>query len=86
MPIHSRMENIPVCFTDIRPGFVDTAILNPDKHYPVIMSRQKAADHIMKALKRRKRVYTFDWRFRLLTIVGSWIPRPVWERIKWVKN
>lgn len=82
----SRMEDIPVCFTDIRPGFVDTAILNPDKHYPVVMSRETAANHIMKAIKQRRRVYTFDWRFRALCFVGKFIPRCIWERIKWIKN
>lgn len=82
----SRMEDIPVCFTDIRPGFVDTAILNPDKHYPVVMSRETAANHIMKAIKQRRRVYTFDWRFRALCFVGRFIPRFIWERLTCIKN
>lgn len=65
----SRMEDIPVCFTDIRPGFVATDILNPDKHYPMIMTKEKVAEHIMKALRRRKRVYTFDWHLRFATFM-----------------
>ena len=82
----SRMDKIPVCFTDIRPGFVATDILNPNKHYPMLMSKEKATDHVMKALHKKKRVYTFDWRFRL--VVGLWkmIPRFVWERLTWVQN
>jgi len=82
----ARMEHIPVCFTDIRPGFIATDILSPDKHYPMLMSKEQAADHIMKALRRRKRVYTFDWRFRLLTCLWSIMPRCIWERITWVRN
>ena len=82
----SRMDKVPVCFTDIRPGFVATDILNPNKHYPMLMSKEKATDHVMKALHKKKRVYTFDWRFRL--VVGLWkmIPRFVWERLTWVQN
>lgn len=33
-----RMEKIPVMFTDIRPGFVATDILNPDKKYPMLLT------------------------------------------------
>lgn len=82
----SRMEHIPVRFTDIRPGFVATDILNPDKHYPMLMTKEKATDHIMKALRRKKRVYTFDWRFRVATFFWRLIPRGIWERITWIKN
>ncbi len=82
----SRMEKVPVCFTDIRPGFVATDILNPNKHYPMLMTKEKATDHVMKALRKKKHVYTFDWRFRL--IVGLWktIPRFVWEHLTWIQN
>lgn len=82
----ARMEHIPIRFTDIRPGFIATDILNPDKHYPMLMSKEKAADHIMKALRRKKRVYTFDWRFRVVTFIWSLTPRCIRERITWIKN
>jgi len=82
----ARMENIPVRFTDIRPGFVATDILNPDKHYPLLISKEKAVDYVMKALRRKKRVCTFDWKFRVLVFVWRLIPRPLWERLRWVKN
>lgn len=82
----SRMENIPVIFTDIRPGFVATDILNPNKHYPMMITKEQAADHIMKALRRKKRIYTFDWRFRIATFVWSITPRCLWERITFIKN
>ncbi|MBQ5975812.1 MAG: SDR family NAD(P)-dependent oxidoreductase [Bacteroidales bacterium] len=82
----SRMEHIPVCFTDIRPGFIATDILDSDKHYPMLMTKEKAADHIMKALSHKKRVYTFDWRYRVGCFFWSFIPRCIWERITWIKN
>lgn len=82
----ARMEKIPVQFTDIRPGFVATDILNPDKQYPMLLSKDKGTDYVMKALKRRKRVYTFDWKFRILVLFWKLIPRNIWERMTWVKN
>lgn len=82
----SRIENIPVVFTDIRPGFVATALLNPDKHYPMMMTREQAGEHIMKAIKRRARVYTFDWRYCVLVFFWRLVPNCIWERITWAKN
>lgn len=77
----SRMEKIPVKFTDIRPGFVATAILDPNKHYPMMMTKEKAAEYIMKALKRRARVCTFDWRYRVLVFFWRLLPDCIWERM-----
>lgn len=80
----SRMEGIPVRFTDIRPGFVATEILGAEHNYPFIMPVEKAADHILKGLRRKRRVITFDWKFRL--VVGLWhlIPRGLWERMTFI--
>ena len=82
----SHMEKIHVDFTDIRPGFVKTDILNPNKHYPMLMSLEDACNHIEKGLERRKRILIFDWRFRLLVTFWKLIPRWLWERISFVKN
>lgn len=82
----SRMEKVPVVFTDIRPGFVATDILNPNKHYPLLMSKEVAADHVMKALRKKKRVYTFDWKFRFAVLTWKMTPRFIWERVTWIKN
>lgn len=80
------MQRTPVIFTDIRPGFVQTAILNPAKHYPMLMSVDTAAQHIVRGLKRRRRVLIFDWRYRVLVAFWRLIPRCIWERLRIVKN
>lgn len=80
-----HMEHIPAKFTDIRPGFVKTAILNPEKRYPMLISVERAAQHIYRALKRKRRVFIFDWRFKFVVAFWHLIPRFVWERLK-VKN
>ena len=76
-----RMEGIPARFSDIRPGFVATDILDPQHHYPMMMTVDQAAGHILKGLKRKRRVIVFDWRYRLLVAFWRLIPRWLWERM-----
>lgn len=76
-----RMEKIPAQFSDIRPGFVATDILNPQHHYPLMMTVEEAAGHILKGLKRKRRVILFDWRYRILVAFWRLIPRGLWERL-----
>lgn len=83
---HVRMQRIPVTFTDIRPGFVATELLNPAKHYPMLMSKAAAARHIIRGIERRRRIVIFDWRFRCIVALWRLIPRWLWERITIVKN
>ncbi len=82
----SEMEKIPVKITDIRPGFVDTGMLNKEKKYPMLMDKEKVAKLIVKGLEKKPRVLIVDWRYKLL--VGFWklIPRCIWEKMTWIKN
>ena len=82
----SRMEHLPIIFSDIRPGFVATDILDPIHHYPLLMTVDEAATHILKGLRRRRRIITFDWRFRVLTALWRLIPRCLWERFTFIKT
>ena len=83
---HARMQHIPITVGDIRPGFVATEILNPEKRYPMIMTAEQAAKYVTRSLRRHKRITIFDWRYKLL--VGFWrlIPRCIWERMTMVQN
>lgn len=82
----SRMESVPIDFSDIRPGFVKTAILDSNKHYPMTMSVEQAAKHIIKGLEQKKRVITFDWKYKILVFFWRLIPRPIWERLTIIKT
>lgn len=81
-----RMERLPVCLSDIRPGFVATEFLNPEKKYPMMITVDDAATHILKGLERKKRIIIFDWKFKCLTFIWKLIPRPIWERMTFIKN
>ena len=80
----SRMQHLNIRFTDIRPGFVATDLLRNGK-YPMLMNADKVARHIVRALKRRKRVAIIDRRYRLLVFFWRMIPRWLWERLP-IKN
>lgn len=81
-----RMYDVPAVFSDIRPGFVATEILNPNKRYPMLMSPATATRHILRGLRRRRRIIIFDWRFKLIVLLWRLIPRCVWERLTIVRN
>lgn len=76
----ARLEHLPIHFTDIRPGFVTTALI-ANGNYPMQMTVEKTARLIMKALKRKKRVAIIDWKYRWLVFFWRLIPRGVWERL-----
>jgi len=74
-------RGLPIIFTDIRPGFVDTPILTGDS-YPMLMTVDYVADRIMRALKRKKRVRIIDWRYRLMVRIWRMIPNCIWRKAK----
>ncbi len=82
---HARMDGVRLCVTDIRPGYAQTDILTPGKEYPMVLSPEKVARKAIEAIDRRRRICTIDWRFRLLVAGWSLIPRPLWERLTFVK-
>jgi short-subunit dehydrogenase len=77
----ARLRKLNIRFTEIRPGFVDTALLADGKHYPLKMRPAYVARHIFRALKRRRRLCVVDWRYRLLVFFWKGIPRFLWERL-----
>jgi NADP-dependent 3-hydroxy acid dehydrogenase YdfG len=77
---HARGLNIR--FTDIRPGFVDTALLSGDFHYPMMLKPEAVAKDIVRTIRNRRHIRVIDWKYRLLTAVWRRIPRCVWRRMK----
>ena len=77
---HARGLNIR--FTDIRPGFVDTALLSGDFHYPMMLKPEAVAQDIVRTIRNRRHIRVIDWKYRLLTALWRRIPRCVWRRMK----
>ena len=78
----AKMRGLKIHFTDIRPGFVDTALLSGDFHYPMMLKPENVAKDIVKSINVKKHVRVIDWRYRLLTGLWQLVPRWLWRRIK----
>lgn len=77
----AHLQKLNIHFTDIRPGFVATALLNDGKHYPMLMKADKVGYSIVKAIKRKQRVAIIDARYRILVFFWQMIPRWIWKRM-----
>ncbi|MBR1485388.1 MAG: SDR family NAD(P)-dependent oxidoreductase [Prevotella sp.] len=78
----ANARGLKIRFTDIRPGFVDTALLSGDFHYPMMLRPERVAREIVSAINRRQHIRIIDWRYRLLTALWRRIPRFIWRHIK----
>ena len=83
----SAMRKLHITFTDIRPGFVDTALLTPSgtdtpTTYPMLMSAQKVSKLIVKAIYKKRHVVVIDYRWRILTTLWRCVPSFIWRRLR----
>jgi len=78
----ARQRGLNIRFTDIRPGFVKTALLDDDFPYPMLMKPEAVARDIVKSIRRGRHVRIIDYRYRGLTFVWRLIPRWIWLRIR----
>lgn len=69
-------------FTDIRPGFVDTPLLAGTHNLPMLMTTEKVARSIIKAINNRRHICVIDTRWCLLTFFWRLIPNWIWRRIR----
>lgn len=78
----ANARKLDIRFTDIRPGFVDTALLSGSFHYPIMLRPQAVAREIVSAIEHHEHIRVIDWKYRILTAVWRRIPRCIWRRIK----
>ena len=78
----AKSRGLNIRFTDIRPGFVDTALLSGDFHYPMILKPETVAKEIISSINHHRHIRVIDWKYRLLTALWRRIPRCLWRRIK----
>lgn len=79
------LRRLPIRFTDIRPGFVRTNLLNDGKSYPMLMDSRRVAADIVRAIAAGRHVCVIDWRWRILTALWRRLPRWLWRRLP-IKN
>ena len=78
----ANARKLNIRFTDIRPGFVATDLLNDGNHYPLLLKKERVARDIVRSIERRRHVRVIDWRWRIITWVWRRIPRCLWRKLK----
>ncbi|MCR4766186.1 MAG: SDR family NAD(P)-dependent oxidoreductase [Bacteroidaceae bacterium] len=81
----AHMRHLDIKFTDIRPGFVKTDLLNDGKNYPLLMKKETVSKLIFKAIKQQRSVEIIDVRYKILVFFWRLIPRWLWVRLH-IKN
>lgn len=69
----------PIFVTDIRPGFVDTAMAKGEGQFWVA-TVEKASRQIVDAIIAKKKIAYVSKRWRLIGTILKWIPRQVYEK------
>ena len=75
-------RGLNIRFTDIRPGFVDTALLSGTFKYPMMLKPEAVARDIVSSIYHRRHVRVIDFRYRVMTFFWRLIPNCIWRRIK----
>ena len=78
----ARQRGLDIRFTDIRPGFVDTALLNGTFKYPMMMKPEAVARDIVRSIYRKRHIRVIDGRYRVMTFFWRLIPNWIWRRLK----
>ena len=78
----ANARRLNIRFTDIRPGFVDTDLLNDGNHYPLLLKKERVARDIVSSITKCRHVRVIDWRWRTITWLWRRIPRCLWRRLK----
>ena len=78
----ANARGLNIYFTDIRPGFVDTALLDGDFRYPMMLKPESVARDILSAIHHRRHIQIIDWKYRLLTSLWRRIPRCLWRHLR----
>jgi short-subunit dehydrogenase len=77
----ARMRHLHISITDIRPGFVKTALI-AGSTYPLQLQPEDVAKHIVRAIEKGKEVKVIDWRYAILVFFWRLIPRGLWTRLR----
>lgn len=78
----AHINHLNIRFTDIRPGFVDTALLRGDFKYPMILKPQTVAKEIVSAIEHKDHIHVVDWKWRIVTWAWRIVPNVIWRRFK----
>ena len=70
-----------VTFTEIRPGFIDTALI-AGSSYPMTMSLPYASERIYRAVMKHRPEAVIDWRWHIVVCLMRLVPGSIWRRLR----
>lgn len=74
----ANLQKLNIRFTDIRPGWIRTPLLDADEEYPMTMKLSYAGPLIIKSLNKKRAVNYIDWRWGLMVGLMKMVPRCIW--------
>lgn len=77
----ANSEKVDITFTDIRPGWIRTPLLDADKEYPMEMTLEYVVPQVIKAIVKHPRVAYIDARWGALCSAWKAIPDTIWTRM-----
>jgi short-subunit dehydrogenase len=78
----AKRSGLPIIVTEVQPGFVDTAMMKPERPLSgvaralLVVSPALAARQIVKAVQRRAKHVYVPRRYALIALLAKFIPRP----------
>jgi short-subunit dehydrogenase len=78
----ARHSGLPIAVTEVQPGFVDTAMMKPERPLPAVARRllvsspTAAARQIMRAVRNRAKHAYIPRRYGLIAFMLKRLPRP----------
>ncbi len=78
----AHIQHVNVSITDIRPGFVDTPLLDKNQKYPMEMSIDYVAPKIEAAVLSARRVSYIDSRWCVVSKLWNLIPNALWRHLQ----
>ena len=80
--LRTQLRRRGIAVTTICPGFIETPMtaVNTFK-MPYLLKADRAAQMIVKALERKKKIYNFPWQTTFLMKLTTWFPDWLVERV-----
>ncbi|HEY7329905.1 MAG TPA: SDR family NAD(P)-dependent oxidoreductase [Gemmataceae bacterium] len=82
-----QLRSKGIAVTTICPGFVKTPMTEVNEFkMPWLLTAEQAARRIVRALKRKRKVYNFPWQMALFMRLARWAPDWLLERMMHTYN
>jgi short-subunit dehydrogenase len=80
--LRADLHSVGVAVTDVRPGFVNTPMTDAASGpHPFLVESERAAEIIVRELRKRRAVVAFPWQLAAITRCGMLLPPSLYDRI-----